>query len=279
MNTSLSKEQIDNYQADGFLHVPDFLSPSEVAELKAAVLEAVESLGKRKVAGEGKDWDEGDGYYDKVFTQRLNLWRINPTVKRYMLNRDLGRMISELEGIQGFRVWHDQALIKEPYGNPTAWHLDNPYWSFSSHHAITIWIALEDATPYNGCMCFVPGTHRLARFDNAQLGSNFGELFKIYPEMATIDPVPLPMKAGDCSFHNGLTAHGAGCNVTRGRRIAMTCAYMPIGSTFNGQQNILSERYFRSLKVGDVLENDEVNPIVWSADQPATLQNEPALVS
>ena len=68
------------------------------------------------------------------------------------------------------------------------------------------------------------------------------------------------MEPGDCSFHNGLAAHGAGANMTRDRRIAMTCAYMPVGSTFNGNQNILPDDYFGTLKKGDVLENDAWNP-------------------
>ena len=75
--------------------------------------------------------------------------------------------------------------------------------------------------------------------DNVGIGHNIGEICKLYPEMAKVDPVPVPMKAGDCSFHNGLLSHGAGANMTRRRRIAMTCAYMPKGSTFNGTQNIL----------------------------------------
>jgi len=102
----------------------------------------------------------------------------------------------------------------------------------------------------------------MARFDNVGIGENLGDLFKVYPEMAGIDPLPFPMKPGDCSFHNGLTAHGAGANMTRGRRIAMTCAYMPDGSTFNGTKNILPDHYFNSLKAGDVLNNDAFNPIV-----------------
>src|SRR5262245_1162716 len=129
MKTSLTPDQIKDYREKGFVHHPGLLSSTEVAELKAAVLESVATLGKKKVAG-GLDWEEGDGYYDRVFTQRLNLWRISPTVKRYMLNSELGRMICELTGVKGMRVWHDQTLIKEPFGNPTAWHLDNPYWSF-----------------------------------------------------------------------------------------------------------------------------------------------------
>lgn len=262
MNTKLSNEQITEYQENGFLAVRNFLSGDEVSELKQAVLATVEEMGKKKIAGGGRDMEEGDGHYDKVFTQRLNLWRINETVKKYMLNSSLGEMICQLEKQESFRVWHDQALIKEPYGNATAWHLDNPYWSFYSKNAISIWIALEDATLENGCMWFVPGTHKIATFRNVSIGQNMGDLFNEYPEMKKIDPVAVPMKAGDCSFHNGIAAHGAGVNMTRGRRVAMTCAYMPGGSVFNGQQNILPNEYFSQLKEGDLLENDDWNPIM-----------------
>jgi ectoine hydroxylase-related dioxygenase (phytanoyl-CoA dioxygenase family) len=272
MKTILNEAQIQQYRDDGFIHIPGFLDPAEVAELKGAVVETARAMGKKKVAGGTDDWEEKDDYYSRVFTQRLNLWKINDTVKRYMLNADLGRMLCRLEGIEGIRVWHDQTLIKEPYGNPTAWHLDNPYWSFSSKHSISIWIALEDATLQNGCMYFVPGTHKLATFENnVGIGQNQGDLFKAQPKLGEIDPVAVPMKAGDCSFHNGLTAHGAGANMTRGRRIAMTCAYMPEGSTFSGLKSILSKDYFESLKLGDVLENDEQIPLVWSSRQMAAV--------
>lgn len=263
MNTNLTPEQITFYQDNGFVKHPGLLSPEEVAELKGAVLDTVASMGKKKVAGEAVGWEEGDNYYDRVFTQRLNLWRINQTIRQYMLHADMGRMLWQLEGGEGFRVWHDQALIKEPFGNPTGWHLDNPYWSFFSRNSISVWIALEDATRENGCMWFSPGSQKLATFDNVGIGPNVGDLFKVHPKMSEIDPHPVPMQAGDCSFHNGLTAHGAGANMTRKRRIAMTCAYMPIGSTFNGQRNILPESYFKSLQKGDTLANDDWNPAVY----------------
>lgn len=240
MNTQLTSEQIELYRRDGFVAHRNFLSAEELAELKQAVLETVEQMGNRRVGTGGRDIEAEDNYYDKVFTQRLNLWPINDTVKRYMLSPKLGEMLKTLEGVN-FRVWHDQALIKEPYGNPTAWHLDNPYWSFYSRQSISIWIALEPATYHNGCMWFIPGTHKMATFDNVPIGQNLSDLFKVYSEMKEIDPVGVPMEPGDCSFHNGLTAHGAGANMTRGLRIAMTCAYMPEGSTFNGQQNILPD--------------------------------------
>ncbi len=42
-----------------------------------------------------------------------------------------------------------------------AWHTDMPYWSFDSLHATSMWLALDDATYENGCMYFLPGTHRV----------------------------------------------------------------------------------------------------------------------
>jgi ectoine hydroxylase-related dioxygenase (phytanoyl-CoA dioxygenase family) len=263
MKTRLTGEQVRAFREEGFLVVPDFLSPAELAELGAAVDEAVASMGNRKITS-GPDWRDGDGYYDRVFTQRLNLWRISETVKRYVLAPELGEMLCGLADVRGIRVWHDQALIKEPFANPTAWHLDNPYWSFTSKSSLSIWIALDDATYENGCMYFIPKSHELARSENVGIGENMNDLFRVYPEMAEHDAVAAPMKAGSASFHNGLTAHGAGANMTRRRRRAMTCAYMPEGATFNGQKNILPDEYFESLKPGDVLESDRQNPLVFS---------------
>ena len=265
MKTDLTPDQIAAYQKNGFLVYENFLIPAEVQELKQAVHDVVASMGKKKVVG--GEGEESEGYYDKVFTQRLNLWRANPTIKSYMLNPKLGKMLCQLEGVDGFRVWHDQTLIKQPFANPTSWHLDNPYWSFCSHHSISIWIALEDATYENGCMYYLPGSHKLATFENAGIGQNMGDLFDIYPAFRKLDSVAAPMKAGTCGFHNGLTAHGAGPNMTRGTRMAMTCAYMPEGSTFNGQKNILPDTYFKTLTKGDVLDNDDWNPVVYSSKQ------------
>jgi ectoine hydroxylase-related dioxygenase (phytanoyl-CoA dioxygenase family) len=228
------------------------------------VLDAVATMGRRKVAGAGADLIEGDEYYDRVFTQRINLWRLSDVVRDCLLSPDLGRMLCNLEGVEGMRLGHDQALIKEPFANPTTLHVDNPYWSLSSHHAISIWIALDDATVANGCLCFLPGSHKLARFEWVRFRDEFGALTEVYPEMRAIQPFVAEMKAGDCSFHNGLTAHGAGVNMTNGRRIAMACGYMPEGSRFNGQQNVYPESYVSALALDAVLDNEAFNPLIYS---------------
>lgn len=264
MNTKISNEQIAFYQENGFLILENFLAPTEIDELRAAVSEAVAQMGKQKIAGEGnKDLVEGETYYDRVFVQRVNLWKINPVIKKYFLAANLGEMLCRLTGASGMRMWHDQTLQKQPWANPTAWHLDNPYWSFHSPQAISIWIALDEATLQNGCLYYLPGSHKLARYDNVDIGQNMDALFRHYPEFKNIEPVAAIMKAGDAGLHGGLTAHAAGPNMTPRWRRAMTCAYMPEGARFNGQQNILSDEYVAKLKIGDLLNDENQNPLLW----------------
>lgn len=266
MHNELTVEDIDHYRTQGFVVIDDFLDADELANWRTMVDDAVEQRQDRKMAN--RDDRSGDGYYDKVFTQRLNLWMDHPGVRQLMLDPRLGQMAATLEGVDGMRIWHDQALIKQPWANPTGWHLDNPYWSFSSRHAISIWVALDDATPANGCLYFIPGTHREANWENAPIGQNMGELFELYPQWADRASVQAPMRAGACSFHNGLTAHGAGANMTAGLRRAMTCAYMPDGERFNGKANVLPPDYIATLSEGDLLENDEQNPLLFHVSKP-----------
>jgi phytanoyl-CoA hydroxylase len=88
-------------------------------------------------------------------------------------------------------------------------------------------------------------------------------IFEVYPQFVKTQSVAAPMKAGSCSFHNGLTIHGANANMTSGFRRAMTCAYMPDGNVFNGTPNILPDDYLQTLKIGDLLNNDAQNPLIY----------------
>ena len=115
-------------------------------------------------------------------------------------------------------------------------------------------------------MWYLPSTHKAARFDNVGIGENIGALFNVYPEWKQLEPQSAPCPAGSMVWHNGLTAHGAGANMTFSYRRAMTCGFMPDGCTFNGKKNILPEPYFSSLEIGDVLDNNTQNTLVWHKD-------------
>jgi ectoine hydroxylase-related dioxygenase (phytanoyl-CoA dioxygenase family) len=192
------------------------------------------------------------------------LWQTSDRVRELIVDETLGKAAAELAGVSGVRLWHDQALVKEPFANPTAFHLDVPYWSFSSPDAISIWVALDDATRENGCLYYVPGSHKALKYDNAGIGTAIGALFDVYPEWRDVPAVACPVRAGGALFHNGLTFHGAGANMTPRRRRAMTAGFMPQGSTFNGIVNVLRPEVLATLSIGDELADDVNNPLVYS---------------
>lgn len=264
MRCEVDAGQIESYRANGFLAIDNFLNADELENWRVQVDEAVKERLASASQGLHNQF-EPDSYYSKVFVQCVKLADTHEGVRRIILDERIGKLAGTLAGVQGIRVWHDQALIKQPFGNPTGWHLDNPYWSFDSPDSISIWVALDDATLANGCMWYLPGTHLDMGRKNADISSNLGALFELNPDWREIEPVPVPCKAGSAVLHNGLVAHAAGANMTNKPRRAMTCAYMPDGSVFNGQRNVLPEDYFASLKVGDLLDSDTINPLVWKA--------------
>ena len=261
MKYKITPEQKNFYQQNGYVAIEGFLDDAEL-ELWRTVTE--DAVRQRLIERNGlTNQADPDLYYSQVFIQCVRLADTHEGMARLMLDERLGAAAGALAGVDGIRIWHDQALIKPPYGNPTAWHLDNPYWSFYSRDAISIWVALERATLANGCMWYLPGTHKQARYDNAGIGKNLRELFKFYPEWQSLTAAPVPVPAGSAVFHNGLVAHGAGANMTPRPRPAMTCAYMPDGSVFNGQQNVLRDDYFKSLRLGDVIDDPKQVPLIW----------------
>ena len=213
MKNQLTQQQVDFYQENGYIVVDDFLTPDELETWRRQIADAVEQRDGRITAGGMRSSerivDEESAYFDKVFVHRQNLWIDHVGMRELMWDPCLGKMVSELAGVDGMRIWHDQALIKQPWANPTGWHLDNPSWSYSSHDTVTIWVALDDATRDNGCLYFLPGAHKTATFDNSGIGPNISDLFEIYPRWAELQSVAAPMKAGSCSFHNGLMPHDA----------------------------------------------------------------------
>ena len=272
MKHQLTTEQIESYRSSGFLVIENFLSEDELEHWRKTVTTAVKERGGIKIPGKEIKVGEADGinedadYFGKVFDQLINLWQTDKGVKEIMLDERLGKMAAQLAGVDGIRIWHDQALIKRPWANPTAWHLDTPFWSFSDRNAISIWVALDNATLENGCLFFIPGSHKQTSFDKITIGRNMDGIFDVYPQLKNSMPIAAPMKAGSCSFHNGLTVHGANANMTSGFRRAMTCAYMPDGNVYNGEPNILPDAYVGKLKIGDSLNNNELNPLIYRAN-------------
>jgi hypothetical protein len=123
MRTQLTDEAIADYQQNGFLVVPDFLNADELAHWQQTTQKAVD---ERLATKNGYyNQQDPDAYYAQVFTQCVKLADSNAGMRELMFDARLGEMAGRLAGVDGIRIWHDQALFKPPFGNPTAWHLDN----------------------------------------------------------------------------------------------------------------------------------------------------------
>jgi phytanoyl-CoA hydroxylase len=249
----LSDEQIAAYQRDGFIQIANVLQPADLSRLRDAVVKAVEMERTPPQPGATRS------PYEQIFIQKVNLWRRHPAVREFVLCKRLGDLAARLSGCP-VRVWHDQALFKEPReGVKTPWHQDAHYWPHQQcADQISIWIALRDATIENGCMSFIPGTQHVENLEAIRLATP-QNIFDLAPEFKGIKPRTIELKAGSCTFHNGLTFHYAGPNKSDGMREAFAIIYMPDGTSYDGTEHIVTDSL--GLKVGEKLEG-EMFPLV-----------------
>ena len=266
MKELVTKEQIEGFQRDGFVVLEGFLNADALETWRAEVEEAVH---QRLVTRNGLQNQDGDEFYKNVFTQCLRLADTHEGIKNLVTDPRLGELAAALTEVEGVRMWHDQALIKQPYGNQTAWHRDTPYWAVHSPKTVNMWFALDDATLENGCLWYLPGTQNLGDYRLVRIGSNMGDIFKEYPEWRDIEAVPAPCPAGSVVVHNGMVAHAAGANMTPRPRRAMTSVYYPDGELYNGHPDTLPEAYYRDLKEGDPLDDDRYVPLIWNRARDA----------
>ena len=223
---AVSDAKVDFYRDNGYVRFDGVLSADEVEAVREGLERATEAQKgfSRDLAGGG----------DKI-VQMVNLWEVDDVMKAYSTNPRLAGMARRLTGSDAVRLFHDQALVKKP--GPSAaspWHQDQPYWPSREPGMLSCWMALDDVTIDRGAMQFVPGSHRWGEFEPISFAGDGPELRSlISPEQEaewTVDPIEL--KAGDCTWHHGLTFHYTRPNTTEHVRRALVTIYIPDGVTF-----------------------------------------------
>jgi len=261
VRTGVSAEEVRSYRDDGFLIIDDLLDADELDRWRRAVDGAV---GDHGVSGRDLDPEQSE-YYDRVFLQRVNIWKTSSAVRELVLDERFGRLVAALAGADEVRLYHDHALIKLPWANPTNWHADNPYDPYRSPEAIMLWIALDDADARNGCLHFLPGSHRRERLDDGAAldEANIGALLEANPQFAAIEPAMAEVAAGAGIFINGMTAHAAGANMSRRARRAFSMLFIPGRCRYTGQPGALPTELTDRLHIGDILDDDEYLPLLY----------------
>lgn len=221
----LSIEQITFYQNNGFVKVENVIEENYLTELRR-IIEAAVFIRKGKDERELKQKSQ----YEQSFLQCGYLCWDFPAVKEIVFAKRFAGIVRDLMQAEHIRLWHDQALFKEPGGRVTDAHQDCSYWPIHEpQFTSTMWLALVDVPVEKGCLYFYPKTN------NPNL-REYVDIFKNphQPEfLKNEEKVFVPLKAGDATFHSGLTFHGAGENKTNQMREAMTVIYIKDGVTFD----------------------------------------------
>ena len=197
----------------------------------------------------------------------MNLWLLDEDVRRFTLAKRFAGVAAKLMGVERVRIYHDQALYKEPLGGPTPWHQDQQYWPLDGVKCVTLWMPLVDASQEMGTLNFASGSQSLGYLgplnisddSDAELESQINE--KGFEVVSAGD-----MKAGDATFHNGWCIHGAPGNAsTTTTREVMTIIYIEDGAVISQPDSPQRENdlatWFPGLKPGDKAAS-EINPLV-----------------
>ncbi len=209
----LTEEQIDFYHREGFLTLPAITTADEVQWLRGIYDRLFENRAGRD---RGDQFDLGGADEDgktAVLPQILGPSNYEPELKQGLFRVNALSVARQLLGdkadYQGEHAILKPALI----GAPTPWHQDEAYWNPDyDYNAMSIWVPLQDATLENGCMQFLPRSHRMEVQPHHSIGHDPRVHGLEADSIDTSSAVPCPITAGGATIHHNRMFHYAGPN-------------------------------------------------------------------
>lgn len=224
-SVQLAEEKIKGYNDFGFVKIENVIDSEFLLEVQK-IIQASVLLRKGKDERELKDKSQ---YEQSLLQCGFLCWDYN-AMKDFVFAKRFAGIVRDLMQADHVRLWHDQALFKEPGGRITDAHQDCSYWPIAEpQFTATMWLALTDVPVEKGCLYFYPQTNDpnlkeyVDIFKNPHQPNHLNDKERVF----------VPLKAGDATFHSGLTFHGAANNQTDQMREAMTIIYIKDGVTFD----------------------------------------------
>jgi ectoine hydroxylase-related dioxygenase (phytanoyl-CoA dioxygenase family) len=258
----LNSGQIEEYHKNGHICLRGLVSSEEVSIYGEAIRNIVKELNYQN-----KPMNERTTY-GKAFIQIGNVWEKSEVVQRFVMAHRFAKVAAELMGVDGVRIYQDQALFKEPGGGHTPWHQDQIYWPLDTDKTITMWTPLVPISKEMGSMSFASGSQKMGYVNKLEISDESHRTLAQYIEGKGFEKVTYgAMDAGDATFHAGWTMHSAPGNPTDQMREIMTIIYYADGSIVaepdsNARKNDLAQ-CFPGVKPGEVAAS-HLNPLVYS---------------
>lgn len=207
----LSDEQVAQFHDQGFVGGIRLLDSEQIEHLRNELAEFTQPDHQGSELWYEYHSNESTNP-DTVLFHALGAWRIRPGMHDVLWNPAFLVPASQLLG-GAVRFWHDQLFSKPAAdGGVVAWHQDYSYWTRTKPMAhLSCWIGLDDSTRENGCVHYVPGSHRWPLLPITGLADDMNAIQGVLtPEqLAAFQPLACELKAGEASFHHPLTVHGS----------------------------------------------------------------------
>ena len=205
--------------------------------------------------------------YGKAFLQVHNLWEADELIRNLVFASRFAQVAADLLGVSSVRLYHDQALCKEPGGGHTPWHQDQSYWPLDTAQTITMWMPLVDVPSDVGSMTFANGTQDLGNLGPWLIGDESETSFQALVEERGFKTHTYgAMRAGDATFHKGWTLHRAGANDTALSRLVMTVIWYSSDATISKEigpaQKFDHARWLGGMAEGSAA-TGPLNPQLW----------------
>lgn len=255
---SLPQSAIDLFREKGYVKLKQVLSADVLQYYGDLITEWVFKLNKLTKPMEERTT------YEKAFLQIMNLWRENDEIKEFVFSKRLARIAAELMGVDGVRLYHDQALYKEPTGGITPWHADQFYWPLSNPNTVTVWIPLQAVPLDMGPLAFAEASQHVEIGRDKEISDESENLLAEALKQFNLHETPFEL--GEVSYHSGWTYHRAGSNVSGKARKVMTMIYMDkdirIVEPTSPQRTNDWKTWLDSKPVGSVADG-KLNPILY----------------
>lgn len=212
----LSHEQVAFYKEHGYVAGIRMLNDEQIEVLRDELARLMEPTPEAKSLFYEYHSNESTDPATTLF-HALGAWRISPAFHDLLWNPAFTIPAAQL--LEGpVRFWHDQLFCKPPFhGGRVAWHQDYSYWTRTQPMAhLSCWIGLDDSTRDNGCVNYVPGSHRWNLLPITGLAGDMEAINAVMSEeqRARFKPVAIELKKGEASFHHPLMIHGSYDNRT-----------------------------------------------------------------
>ncbi|SEI92941.1 Ectoine hydroxylase-related dioxygenase, phytanoyl-CoA dioxygenase (PhyH) family [Cyclobacterium xiamenense] len=239
----LSEEQVAFFKENGYLSHVKLLDPWQVDVLTKELEELTDpSHPGNELFYEFKSNESADP--NTVLFHSLGHWRITSGFHDILWNPAFVMAASQLLGDRSVRFWHDQLFCKPAkHGGVVAWHQDYAYWTRSvPMQHLTCWVGLDDADTENGCVYYVPGSHRWGLLDKPELAGDMEGLMDYLTDAQKKEfrPVPIEMEKGYGTFHHPLMVHGSYENKSERSRRAFVLNVFADGTRSNTEHELLA---------------------------------------